>query len=170
MVARESRDHGKVNWLFEKPGGIQSLGRVSIVVVGECGEHDHWRVRVHETRRGQHLQSTVPVSAESQVGDDQIKWQLLEQRTLRFVQRRGGDGRHVVGGEKINERLPDGNLVFDNQDTFGHGSIRGEDRTAWCGIGNGLSRIVSIGRVRGATAGQQSCAGRTAASDEEASG
>ena len=98
MVARESRDHGKVNWLFEKPGGIQSLGRVSIVVVGECGKHDHWRVRVHETRRGQHLQPTVPVSAESQVGDDQIKWQLLEQRTLRFVQRRGGDGRHVVGG------------------------------------------------------------------------
>ena len=130
MVAGESRDHGKVNRLFEKPGGIQALRRVSIVVVGECGEHDHRRVRVYETRGGKHLQPTVPVSAESQVGDDQIQWQLLEQRTLRFVQRRDGDSRHVVGGEEVDKRLPDGNLVFDNQDTFGHGGIRSEERTA----------------------------------------
>ena len=145
MITREPRDDGEVDWLLKKHGRVQSLRCVPVVIVGKRSEYDHWCVWMHQACGREYLQATVAISTQTQIGDDQVKRKLTEKCGFGFGQCRGGDHRHVIRGEEVDERLPDGDLVFDDQDTMRHGAIRArvDDRSFGGGEGCRLIRRIT---------------------------
>jgi hypothetical protein len=143
MRAREMRDDREIDWFFKEVRGTEALTGVPVVIIGERREHDCRRPLVDHSSDGKDLQPAVPISAKTDVGDDQVDGDGREERGLGLFQRSGrGDG-HVIAREKIDEGFSDGDLVFDDQDMFVHEAMqrRGSclDRTfANVFIGNAL--------------------------------